>query len=114
MQRTQQRIVALGRNRQFQVKKRKYEVALRGIHVACLLIMFLNGRLAMPYPRRDNVRHATLIFRALERWAVKMCSSEQEERLVRMKLNVNLQLMAVMISVAIGCGCETKGNGGNF
>ena len=62
MQRTQQRINALDRNRQFQVKKRKYGVALRGTHVACLLIMFLNGRLAMPYPRRENVRHATLLY----------------------------------------------------
>ena len=54
---------ALGRNRQFQVKKRNTRVALRGVfHVACLLIMFLNGRLAMPFLRRENVRHATLLF----------------------------------------------------
>ena len=32
------------------------------IHVACLLIMFSDGRLAMPYSRRENVRHATLLF----------------------------------------------------
>ena len=33
----------------FKVKKRNTRVALRGLfHVACLLIMFLNGRLAMP------------------------------------------------------------------
>ena len=33
-------------------------------HVACLLIMFLQGRLAMPHMRHENVRHATLLFRA--------------------------------------------------
>ena len=33
-------------------------------HVACLLIMFTRGRLAMPCMRRENVRHATLLFRA--------------------------------------------------
>ena len=32
--------------------------------MACLHIMFFNGRLAMPYSRRENVRHATLLFRA--------------------------------------------------
>ena len=52
------------RNRQFQVVKRNTKVALRGIHVACLLIMFYDGRLAMPSLRRENVRHATLLFRA--------------------------------------------------
>ena len=40
----------------------RYEVALRGNHVACLLIMFYIGRLAMPSIRRENVRHATLLF----------------------------------------------------
>ena len=34
-------------------------------HVACLLIMFLKGRLAMPSVGRENVRHATLLFCAL-------------------------------------------------
>ena len=43
-------------------KKRDTKVALRGIHVACLLIMFFRGRLAMPCMRRENVRHATLLF----------------------------------------------------
>ncbi len=33
-------------------------------HVACLLIMFLQWRLAMPHMRHENVRHATLLFRA--------------------------------------------------
>ena len=33
-----------------------------GNHVACLLIMFLKGRLAMPYIGHENVRHATLLF----------------------------------------------------
>ena len=33
-------------------------------HVACLLIMFLQWRLAMPSLERENVRHATLLFRA--------------------------------------------------
>ena len=33
----------------FQVKKRNTKVALRGmLHVACLHIMFFDGRLAMP------------------------------------------------------------------
>ena len=37
------------RNRQFQEIKRNTRVALRGLfHVACLLIMFYLGRLAMP------------------------------------------------------------------
>jgi len=43
--------------------KRDTKVALRGwinIHVACLLIMFLQWRLAMPHMRHKNVRHATL------------------------------------------------------
>ena len=31
-------------------------------HVACLLIMFVSRRLAMPPLRRENVRHATLLF----------------------------------------------------
>ena len=54
---------ALNRNRQFQVRKRNTKVALRGLfHVACLHIMFSDGRLAMPYSRRENVRHATLLF----------------------------------------------------
>ena len=30
--------------------------------MACLLIMFLKGRLAMPSVGRENVRHATLLF----------------------------------------------------
>ena len=30
--------------------------------MACLLIMFSVGRLAMPFLRRDDVRHATLLF----------------------------------------------------
>ena len=30
--------------------------------MACLLVMFFNGRLAMPCMRRDDVRHATLLF----------------------------------------------------
>lgn len=52
---------ALGRNRQFQVKKQNTRVTLRGLfHVACLLFMFLNGRLAMPFLRHISVRHATL------------------------------------------------------
>ena len=54
---------ALNRNRQFQVVKRNTRVALRGLfHVACLLIMFYDGRLAMPYSKREKVRHATLLF----------------------------------------------------
>ena len=32
--------------------------------MACLHIMFLDRRLAMPFLRRENVRHATLLFRA--------------------------------------------------
>ncbi len=31
-------------------------------HVACLLIMFTRGRLAMPSIGHENVRHATLLF----------------------------------------------------
>ena len=51
------------RNRQFQEIKRNTRVALRGLfHVACLLIMFYLGRLAMPFLKRENVRHATLLF----------------------------------------------------
>ena len=30
-------------------------------HVACLLIMFVKGRLAMPCMRHENVRHATFL-----------------------------------------------------
>ena len=30
--------------------------------MACLLSMFSDGRLAMPLERRENVRHATLLF----------------------------------------------------
>ena len=53
------------RNRQFQIAKRNTKVALRvQSHVACLLIMFCYGRLAMPFSKRENVRHATLLFRA--------------------------------------------------
>jgi hypothetical protein len=51
------------RNRQFQETKRSTRVALRVYsHVACLLIMFCFRRLAMPFLRRENVRHATLFF----------------------------------------------------
>ena len=54
---------ALNRNRQFQEIERSTRVALRVYsHVACLLIMFYFGRLAMPYSKRENVRHATLLF----------------------------------------------------
>ncbi len=35
---------------------------LYGNHVACLLIMFVSRRLAMPPLRREHVRHATLLF----------------------------------------------------
>ena len=38
--------------------------ALYDYHVACLLIMFLQWRLAMPSLEHENVRHATLLFRA--------------------------------------------------
>ena len=45
----------------------KYKSEIRScaawlIHVACLLIMFLYGRLAMPCIKHENVRHATLLF----------------------------------------------------
>ena len=47
----------------FQDRKRSTKVALRGaIHVACLLVMFSVGRLAMPFLKREKVRHATLLF----------------------------------------------------
>ena len=53
------------RNRQFQEIKRNTRVALRGVfHVACLLIMFCLGRLAMPFLKCENVRHATLFLSA--------------------------------------------------
>ena len=41
-------------NRQFQVRKRSTELRYVGNHVACLLIMFSDGRLAMPLERRVN------------------------------------------------------------
>ena len=47
--------------------KSKRDTKLRYVgksHVACLLIMFTRGRLAMPCIRRENVRHATLLFHA--------------------------------------------------
>ena len=60
-----QRIVCLMKNfAKVEIKKLDTRVALRGIHVACLLIMFLKGRLAMPCIRHEKVRHATLLFRA--------------------------------------------------
>ena len=50
----------------FQIAKRSTKVALRvQSHVACLLVMFCFGRLAMPCMRRDDVRHATLLFSAV-------------------------------------------------
>ena len=62
--RTQQRIVCLMQNFA-KVKLRSTIRELRYVgksHVACLLIMFLKGRLAMPCIRHENVRHATLLF----------------------------------------------------
>ena len=45
------------------IKKRDTKLRYVGkSHVACLLIMFLKGRLAMPSRWRENVRHATLLF----------------------------------------------------
>ena len=59
--------------------KAEYEgCATWSIHVACLLIMFCFGRLAMPLERHVNVRHATLLFRALGRWALVKRGAEQE------------------------------------
>ena len=53
------------RNRQFHEIKRSTKVALRGVfHVACLLIMFYLRRLAMPFLKREKVRHAAFIFSA--------------------------------------------------
>ena len=63
MQRTQQRIVCLLENfAKVRDKKLDTKVALRGNHVACLLFMFLIGRLAMPSSRHEDVRHATLLY----------------------------------------------------
>ena len=63
-QRTQQRIVCSIEN--FAKVKRKGTIrGLRYVgksHVACLLIMFFQGRLAMPSMGHENVRHATLLF----------------------------------------------------
>ena len=71
---------ALNRNRQFQVVKRSTRVALRGVfHVACLLIMFYDGRLAMPYSRRENVRHVTSFFFVLRRRDAK--NKDKKKRL---------------------------------
>ena len=47
------------------------------IHVACLLIMFLFGRLAMPLKRREKVRHATLLFRAGGGYALVKTGAEE-------------------------------------
>ena len=41
------------------------------LHVACLLIMFLKGRLAMPCIKHEGVRHATFSFCA---FVVCFCS----------------------------------------
>ena len=57
---------ALNRNRQFQEIKRNTKLRYVAIHVACLLVMFYLGRLAMPYSRRENVRHATFPFLRLD------------------------------------------------
>ena len=47
-------------------------------HVACLLIMFYDGRLAMPYSRHENARHATLLFCA-EGVNVRITGAEEDE-----------------------------------
>ena len=76
--RTQQRIVA---SCETSPKKSKGTIRrLRYVgksHVACLLIMFLQGRLAMPHMRHENVRHATLLFRAE---GVNVLTTSAEER----------------------------------
>ena len=65
-QRTQQRIIASCKTS----PKLKITSEIRRLryvgksHVACFLIMFVIGRLAMPCMRRENVRHATLFSRA--------------------------------------------------
>ena len=75
---------ALNRNRQFQEIKRNTRVALRGVfHVACLLIMFYLGRLAMPYSRRENVRHATLFLSAPRVSTCWQIGVERKENLMR-------------------------------
>ena len=51
-------------------------------HVACLLIMFLNGRLAMPLERRENVRHATLLFSAFGGGPWQMSKAVGKKRLM--------------------------------
>ena len=60
--RTQQRIVVCWKTSP-KYDKARYEVALRGNHVACLLIMFCQGRLAMPSSRYENVkaRHSSFL-----------------------------------------------------
>ena len=48
----------------FQIAKRSTKVALRGNHVACLLIMFCYGRLAMPCTDvRCKARHSSFLRR---------------------------------------------------
>ena len=76
--RTQQRMTLREEIAKFQLAKRSTKVALRGNHVACLLIMFCYRRLAMPFSRRVNVRHATLLFCAEcgEPWSTRAREKE--------------------------------------
>ena len=51
-------------------------------HVACLLIMFVSRRLAMPPLRHENVRHATLLFCA-EGVNVQLSTGVEEEATIQ-------------------------------
>ena len=69
------------------------------IHVACLLIMFLNGRLAMPLERRENVRHATLLSAPAGGKCVRDRRGESEE----MTKNRILKCIALVCAIAGLC-----------
>ena len=69
------------------------------IHVACLLIMFSDGRLAMPLERRENVRHATLLSAPAGGKCVRDRRGEREE----MTKNRILKCIAHVCAIAGLC-----------
>ena len=78
-------------------------------HVACLLIMFFQGRLAMPSMGHENVRHATLIFRA-EGVGLWQAIGAGEKEI--MKMIKKLMMFALACATAMPLLAETETVGG--
>ena len=74
--------------------------------MACLLIMFFNGRLAMPYSRREDVRHATLLFCV---GGDNVQTSDAYERSIIMTKQILLAILSIVATTSFAATAIVNG-----